>query len=239
MDVSWTPGRDLSERRSVVGAVAGTVVFALAALATSCASPPTSDVTDLSMSGVGVVAEGCGLTATLASGVVVERPGQVVTVAHAIAGATSISVVDHADRVHRATVRSFDKDRDLAVLDVPGLDVPALDRSEGVVGPGSTLIWSRDGGVAHDDVEVSKRLVVTIEDIYVEEIVERQAIEVRSDISTGHSGGAVLSPTGDVIGIIYARSRTRSGVGFATASSELDAVLGALADTTVANGRCG
>ena len=215
--------------RSIVSAVA---YAAVAALATSCASEPRSGDADLRLSGVGIVAEGCGLTAQLASGVVVDRPGQVVTVAHAIAGATSISVVDHFDGVFPATVRAFDKDRDLAVLDVPGLDVPALDRAPGAVGPGGTLTWSRDGGVAYDDVSVTRRLTVTIEDIYVEEIVERSGIEVRGDVGVGDSGGAVLSPAGDVIGIIYAQSRTRGGVGFATDSSELDTLLQTRSDTS-------
>ena len=221
--------------RSIVTVVA---CAAVAALAASCASERRSGDADLRLSGVGIVAEGCAPTARLASGVVVDRPSQVVTVAHAIAGATSISVVDHADNVYPATVRAFDKDRDLAVLDVPGLDVPALDSAPGAVGPGGTLTWSRDGGVTYNEVNVSKRLTVTIEDIYVEEIVERRGIEVRGDVSVGDSGGAVLSSAGDVIGIIYGQSRTRDGVGFATDSSELETLLPTTSDTSVVNGRC-
>ena len=221
--------------RSILTVVACAVV---GALATSCASERRSGDADLRLSGVGVVAEGCALTAQLASGVVVDRPSQVVTVAHAIAGATSISVVDHADDVHPATVRAFDKDRDLAVLDAPGLDVPALDRAPGAVGPGATLTWSRDAGVTYDEVNVSKRLTVTIEDIYIEEIVERRGIEVHGDVGIGDSGGAVLSSAGNVIGIIYGQSRTRDGVGFATDSSELDALLQTTSNTPVTNGRC-
>ena len=221
--------------RSIVTVVA---CAAVAALAASCTWERHPGDADLRSSGVGIVAEGCALTARLASGVVVDRPGQVVTVAHAIAGATSISVVDHADNVYPATVRAFDKDRDLAVLDVPGLDVPALDSAPGAVGPGGTLTWSRDGGVTYNEVNVSKRLTVTIEDIYVEEIVERRGIEVRGDVSVGDSGGAVLSSAGDVIGIIYGQSRTRDGVGFATDSSELDTLRRTTADTSVVNGRC-
>lgn len=211
---------------------------AVGVLAASCASQGRPGVAELRSSGVGIVAEGCSLAGQLASGVVVDRPGQVVTVAHAIAGATSISIVDHANDVHPATVRVFDKDHDLAVLDVPGLDAPALDLAPGRVGPGATLTWSRNAGVTYDEVKVSKRLTVTIEDIYVEEIVERRGIEVYSDIHVGDSGGAVLSSTGDVIGILYAKSRTRDGVGFATDSSELHALLQTMSDTSVANGRC-
>lgn len=229
----------MGTRQSIVAVVASGV------LAASCSSETRPGDTDLRSSGVGIVAEGCSLTAQLASGIVIDRPGQVVTVAHAIAGATSISVVDHANDVYPATVRAFDKDRDLAVLDVPGLDAPALHRAPGRVGPGATLTWSRDDGVTYDEVNVSKQLTVTIEDIYVEEITERRGIEVRGEVGPGDSGGAVLSSTGGVIGIIYAQSRTRQGVGFATDSSELDALLRTMSSssssssTTVANGRCG
>ena len=66
----------------------------VAALAVSCSSGHPPDAADPGASGVGIVAEGCGLTAHLASGVVLDSQDQVVTVAHAIAGATSISVVD-------------------------------------------------------------------------------------------------------------------------------------------------
>lgn len=210
---------------------------AICLLVASCASQDRNDA-DLRLSGVGVVAEGCSAIAQLASGVVVGHPGQVVTVAHAIAGATSVAVVDHTAGVHPATVRAFDKDRDLAVLDVPGLRAPALDLATSREGSGRMLTWSRGAGVTDDDVTVTKRLVVTIEDIYVEEIVERRGIEVLGDVSVGDSGGAVLSPTGDVIGVIYAQSRARDGVGFATDSSEVGALLRTLPDTPVSNGRC-
>ena len=225
----------MSARQSIITVV---TCAAVAALAASCASEHRPGEAELRLSGVGIVAEGCALTAQLASGVVVDRPGQVATVAHAIAGATSISVVDHAGDIYPATVRAFDKDRDLAVLAVPGLEAPALDLASGAVGPGATLTWTRADGVTYDEVEMSKRLTVTIEDIYIEEIVERRGMEVLGDISVGDSGGAVLSSTGDVIGIIYAHSRSRDGVGFATDSSELDAMLRTISDTSVANGRC-
>ncbi len=211
---------------------------AVALLSAACASDNSpADQVPLK-SGVGIVAEGCGSVAQLASGVVIVSPGQVVTVAHAIAGATSISVVDYSGDVHPATVRAFDKDRDLAVLFVPGLDAPALDLAPGVPGAGAVLTWSRGGGVASDDVNVTKRLVVTIEDIYVEETVDRRGLEILGEIRVGDSGGAVLSSTGDVVGIIYAHSRARDGVGFATDSSELDELLRTMSEAPVTNGRC-
>ena len=210
--------------------------FAVLAAACSSGNPPGD--AEPAKSGVGIVAEGCGLTAQLASGVVLGRPGQVVTVAHAIAGATSISVVDGAGGLHAAAVLAFDKDRDVAVLAVPDLDAPALQLGSSATGPGTTLTWNRDDGVTDREVNVSKRLLVTIEDIYVEDTVERRALEVHGDIGSGDSGGAVLSATGDVIGIIYARSRTRDEVGFATDSSELQTLLATMPETPSPGGRC-
>ena len=212
---------------------------AAVALVASCRPETRFPDVDLRSSGVGIVAEGCALTAHLASGFVLDHPSHVVTVAHAIAGATSISVVDSAGVVHRATVRAFDKDRDLAVLDVPGLHGSALHLGPSTVGPALILTWGRDAGVTSAEVNVSKRLTVTIEDIYLEEIIERRGIEVLGDVHSGDSGGPVVSSTGDVIGIIYAQSRVRDRVGFATDSSELDALLRTTANTPVANGRCG
>ena len=189
-------------------------------------------------SGVGIVAEGCGVAAQLASGVVIGSPDQVVTVAHVIAGATSISIIDQSGHIYSATVRAFDKNRDLAVLAVPGLEAPALSLAQSKTGPGSTLTWSRPDGVTITAVDVTKRLLVTIEDIYVEGTVERRGLEVHGDIGVGDSGGAVLSSTGEVLGIIYAHSRTRDDVGFATDASELHTVLQTMPATPPTTGRC-
>ncbi len=225
--------------RAIPAKVSVGICVSIAVLAGSCGSGDRRSGTDLRLSGVGILAEGCTLVAQLASGVIVDRPGQVVTVAHAIAGARSITVVDHAGIAYPATVRAFDKDSDLAVLDVSGLDAPALDVVPSTVGAGFILTWSRDAGVMYDQVKVSKLLTVTIEDIYVEAIVERKGIEVLGEIHSGDSGGAVLSSAGDVMGIIYAQSRTRTEVGFATDASELEALLLTTSKTAVSNGRCG
>ena len=225
---------------SIAPVVASVVaVFALAASATSCTSDAhRTGASAARHAGVGVVADGCGLTSRLASGVVVQRPGQVVTVAHAIAGASSVSVVDDTGTAHPATVTAFDKDRDLAVLNVPSLAAPALNTAPSAIGPGAIVSWSRDEGVSYQTVSVTRELMVTIEDIYVEDVVKRRGIEVRGDIHKGDSGSAVLSPSGDVMGIIYAQSRSRDGYGYATDSAELDALLRTVSSTPVANGRC-
>lgn len=199
------------------------------------AAPPV----DATRSGVGVVAEGCSLVAQLGSGVVLGPPGHVVTAAHTIAGATMVTVVDRDGGQHAATVRAFDADADLAVVNAPTLDAPqlVLAGSSGV-GPGSVVVWSREGGVSTRRVEVTRRLAITIEDIYIEDTGVRSGIEIGGDIEVGNSGAAVVDAEGEVIGIVYASSRERDQVAFATDVTEIADLLATIATTDVDNGRC-
>ena len=197
-------------------------------------------------SGVGVVAEGCGLAASVGSGVVVdggEGDNLVITVAHTIKGATSVTIVDVDGDEHEARVLAFDKDADLAVLDVAGLSAPGLGVATGPFSfagetEGSILTWGPEEGVERVPIELVKPLIVTIEDIYVDEVVERTALEIAGSVTGGDSGGPVLDADGDVIGIVYANSRGRELVGFATDQLELADLLASVTGATVVNGTC-
>jgi S1-C subfamily serine protease len=188
-----------------------------------CQADETPSVVE---SGVGIVAHGCaGTTGEVGSGVAVDRPGQVVTTAHTVAGATMLTVVDSVGAELPATVLAFDKDADLALLDVPGLLAPPLAVGHADLGAARAVVWSPQDGVRSIPVSVTKRLSITIEDIYVEDEVHRSGLELVGEISTGDSGGAVVDGSGDVVGIIYARSRQRPGTAFATDHSELTGLL--------------
>ena len=73
-------------RRLALLALAGTTAL------TACDTPAQ----DTNASTVGILATGCGPSANAGSGVVVGAPGQIVTVAHTVAGATTITIVDAA-----------------------------------------------------------------------------------------------------------------------------------------------
>jgi S1-C subfamily serine protease len=184
-----------------------------------CSDSATSDVLE---SGVGIVVDGCaGLTSEVGSGMTVERRGQVITAAHTIAGATTITVVDHEGLRLAATVSAFDKDTDLALLSVPGLDTTPLAVGATQTGDATAIVWSSDAGLRRLLLDITKRLNVTIEDIYVEDVVQRSAMELRGDVNFGDSGGAVVNGDGEIVGIIYARSRQRPETAFATDHAEL------------------
>lgn len=116
---------------------------------------------------------------------------------------------------------SFDKDADLALLNVPGLTSPPLDLGRAELGDARAIVWSPDNGVRSVSVMITRRLNITIEDIYVEDEVRRSGFELVGDISVGDSGGAIVDSSGDVVGIIYARSRMRPQTAFATDDGEL------------------
>lgn len=204
------------------------------------ASPDAGSDTAATVSGVGVRADGCSLASTIGSGAIVEQAGRVVTVAHTIAGATTVVVVDAAGRAHEARVIAFDKDRDLAVLRSNTLAGPALPLGVPRTGAASLLTWRPDDGVVRRSAEITRLLAVTIEDIYTEGRAERNGLEVDGAVTLGDSGGPVLDRDGFVVGVVYATSRARPGIAFATDSNEIAAVLATIPpdEPTVSNGRC-
>jgi S1-C subfamily serine protease len=239
--------------RSVAASVAASVLAALVAL-TGCASDgpdmadtasetspvesAAADTASLVASGVGVIAEGCSMVASLGSGVVVERSGQVATAAHTVRGASMLTVVDAEGREHPASVTSFDKDSDLALLDVPTLSAPPLGIGTARVGPATLITWRRSDGVTQQLVDVTRLLKINIEDIYTDEVVQRTGLEVDGDVIVGQSGGPVVDASGEVIGIIYATSKDRDAVGFATDHTELRELIEARSPGGVVNGQC-
>jgi len=176
-------------------------------------------------SGVGIRASGCGLTDSLGSGVAVVEPGLVVTVAHTVAGSEAVTVVDVAGTEHDAAVIAFDPDADLAALSVPTLDAPPLEIGRVAAGEASTIRWQPDAGVTRADATITRRLGITIEDIFVEREVRRTGMELNADIVVGDSGGPVIDPMGAVVGIVYANSKSRPNIGFATDDEELRDLL--------------
>lgn len=194
---------------------------------------------------VGIRAVGCGLAPAIGSGLGFPIDDIVLTTAHTVAGATDIQVVDVAGQSVPATVRYFDPTKDIAALHVESLEGIQLDLARAELGESAWILgWRRSvpGGERSFQAlpgSVTRRLLVTIEDIWVQGSYERNAIEVSSEVVAGDSGAAVLSELGGVIGMVYASSRERQ-VAFALDDVEMAAALAGAATSArpVANGRC-
>jgi S1-C subfamily serine protease len=77
-------------------------------------------------------------------------------------------------------------------------------------------------------------------DIYQTGTVDRQIYEIRADVRPGNSGGPLLSPAGEVYGVVFAAAVGASQTGFALTSAEVqaDARMGASATTPVSTQGC-
>ncbi len=156
---------------------------------------------------VGVRAGGCSLVDDLGSGVIVGRD-MVLTSAHVVAGATDIRVVVDGREVS-ARVDAFDPDADLALLraEAPGpaaVVVKAPLDAEVVI-----VAWTPDDGLRRLRTKVTRRLLVTIEDIYIDAPTERQAIELATSLERGTSGAGVFDRDGRLVGVVYGSSQDR------------------------------
>ena len=204
----------------------------------SIASLDSIDDTDRLLDATfGIEALGCSLVSRFGSGVLIDS-GLVVTSAHTVAGATEILLHDRDGVVVPATLTALDIDHDLAIVEIDG---PATAHSplgfgEAVAGESGWLLsWSSSGGPRLKPVEVTRRIRVTIEDIYVENVVERKAIEIQGDVVVGDSGAAVVGSDGTVIGVVYGASR-EDGSGFAVRSESIEELMSEPEPRTVA--RC-
>ncbi|MFI5261185.1 MAG: MarP family serine protease [Candidatus Limnocylindrales bacterium] len=142
-----------------------------------------------------------------------------VTNAHVVAGASHVSVrVDADGRRRDATVIFFDPRLDVAVLRVPGLDLPALrwaahapDR--GV--QGAALGHPQGAPLAVVPAAVDSRLPARGTDIYGQAVVTRDVLELNAAVQPGDSGGPFVLPDGTVGGLVFAASRSQPGIGYA------------------------
>jgi S1-C subfamily serine protease len=173
----------------------------------------------------------------------VVSPERVVTNAHVVAGTTRGLVrIQGTGRTYDARVVVFDPKRDLAVLAVPGLPAPAsrmgpdLRKSGGAVVAGFPL----NGPYRLDAARVRDVIKATGADIYGGPGVVREVYSLYATVQPGNSGGPLLSPSGDVVGVVFARSLDDNKTGYALTLDEARPVLDAAvsASTPVSTGGC-
>jgi S1-C subfamily serine protease len=173
----------------------------------------------------------------------VVAPERVVTNAHVVAGTTSERVrIQGVGRFYDARVVVFDPKRDLAVLSVPGLRAPAsrqgpdLRRADGAVVAGFPL----NGPYRLDSARVRDVLRATGEDIYGTPGVGRQVYSLYARVQPGNSGGPLLSASGDVVGIVFARSLDDDKTGYALTLDEARPILDIASSSSapVSTGEC-
>ncbi|MGI8762281.1 MAG: MarP family serine protease [Jatrophihabitantaceae bacterium] len=172
----------------------------------------------------------------------VYAPHRLLTNAHVVAGTDQLAVqVGH--RMLAATVVRYDPARDVAVLDVPGLDAPALQfasRPARSGDPALVLGYPQDGPFTVRAARVRSRTTVQGSDIYGNGTVRREIYAIRAVVRSGNSGGPLLADDGTVLGIVFATAVDASDTGYVLSDAEIapDASAGANATAPVSTGAC-
>ncbi|WNI16884.1 MarP family serine protease [Actinacidiphila sp. ITFR-21] len=185
--------------------------------------------------GCGKVLEGSGF---------VFAKDRVMTNAHVVGGVREPTVqVGGEGRLHDARVVLYDWQRDVAVLDVPGLDAPSLSFATSDARSKDDAIvagFPENGGFDVRAARVRGRIEASGPDIYHRGTVHRDVYSLYATVRQGNSGGPLLTPDGKVAGVVFAKSLDDANTGYALTADEVapDASAGRGADQRVDSEGC-
>jgi len=162
----------------------------------------------------------------------------ILTNAHVVAGVTANqTVTTDTGRVLHATVVYYDSQVDVAVLYVPGLDLTPL-QFAGTASPGDNAVvagYPLDATTLHlVPARIGGEQNAQGPNIYQTGTVTRQIYEIRALVQSGNSGGPLLSPDGNVDGVVFAAAVGVSDTGFALTAAQVSADASAGAHSTAA-----
>ncbi len=201
----------------------------------------TAEVQAAAASIVKVRADACSRELS-GSGWVV-APQRIVTNAHVVAGSTDVIVQMGGTGPPLDTrVVAFDPDLDLAILDVPALTAPALERAENLSTDAPAVVAGYPlGGPYRADAARNRGEIRALgEDIYGGKGVNRGVYSLYASAKPGNSGGPLLTTDGRVAGTIFARSLIDANTAYALTDAATDTLLdGATTySATVGAGSC-
>lgn len=167
-------------------------------------------------------------------------PDIVVTNAHVVAGERRTEVLKPDGRKMRASVVHFDSDRDLAVLQVPGLGQQPLPIGTARVGSRGA-VFGHPGG--QDPLRIApaairQRVDAVGRDLYDSHTTRRDVFVLASDLRPGDSGGALVDANGAVVGVAFAIAPDRPGTAYALTTKELNIALRAPRRAGASTGPC-
>lgn len=158
----------------------------------------------------------------------VAAPDYVITNAHVVAGTNSVHL-DTVLGVKDATVVLYDPEVDLAVLHVPqlGLDPLSMATEPAVTGESAVVLgFPGSGPFTASPSRVRERLNISGPDIYATGRTDREAYTLRGHVVQGNSGGPLIRPNGEVIGVVFGAAVDGSDTGYALTLGQVEQVVG-------------
>ncbi|WFB87944.1 MULTISPECIES: MarP family serine protease [Streptomyces] len=169
---------------------------------------------------------------------------RVMTNAHVVGGVDEPTVqIGGEGQKYDATVVLYDWRRDIAVLDVPELSAPSLRfatgdaaRSDGAIVAG----FPENGAYDVRAARVRDRITANGPDIYHRDSVRRDVYSLFTTVRQGNSGGPLLTPRGEVYGVVFAKSLDDPDTGYALTVDEIreDIAKGRTASQQVDSDSC-
>ncbi len=149
-------------------------------------------------------------------------PRKVMTNAHVVAGVTE-PMVQVGKQSVQGKVVYYDPDVDVAVVDVPGLDGPAVkfDLGGEQGEQGAVLGFPLDGPFNAQPVRIRSQERLRSPDIYGNGTVTRDVFSMRGRIRPGNSGGPVVSTQGRILGVVFAASVSDKETGYALTADQV------------------
>ncbi len=152
----------------------------------------------------------------------------VVTVAHTLEQAASVEVEDGRGNRLPVEVAWLDAERDIALLQLPTASARWLTLGSAVEGDAASIVTIAEGepdpGDAGFAIETVMTEILRNVNITVEGAGARAGFELRGDIDLGDSGSPVLSPDGQLVGMVFGANRSEPR-GWAVAAKEIEAAL--------------
>jgi S1-C subfamily serine protease len=173
----------------------------------------------------------------------VYAPQHIITNAHVVAGASQVSISIGAHQLLTAHVVLYDPQRDVAVLDVPGLKAPVLHfaaKTASAGAPAVVLGYPEDGPFTIRSARVRELRTVSGSNIYGHDNIQRAVYVIRAIVRSGNSGGPLLSDSGSVLGIVFATDLRSSQTGYVLTAGEVasDAAAARTATKQVGTSSC-
>jgi S1-C subfamily serine protease len=225
--VASSPTSAATAANSVQTVVASTTTSVTSVVAADSPAVVTIATTISGTGGRGGSSTGSGV----GSGFIYESDGYILTAAHVVEGASTISVSLADGRTFAGTVVSSDPTLDIAVVKIAATGLPTLTLATGNLQLGETVMAIGDplgefpGSVTIGIVSGTDRSITVADDLTGQPHDLTGLIQTDAAINPGNSGGPLLDSSGVVIGIINAGSSSAQGIGFAIPISAASSVM--------------